>query len=173
MIPIIITGEANSGKSLLAALLRRELGYDAVNVGDLLALKLERDLQIVPKRREEIGRIYFMHFGLQDYVSLVASALAPQVALDGLRLADAIRALRQSSADFLHVHRIRLVGPPRVREPYVEEVGRLETLADIVEQPPHSDEPTTPDGLTKRLLGTITAGLAAQRGWNHAPIGST
>jgi hypothetical protein len=156
MRPILISGEANSGKSLLAAMLERELGYRAANIGNLLSRRLECELGILPRDRSAIGSEYFRHFGLDDYVSVLQRELAPDVVLDGIRIAPAVTPLRKAYPHLFHVHRLQIIGPPRMREPYTEDIERLAKLADLVEtRPRHLTSQCTPEALTTRLLSEV------------------
>jgi hypothetical protein len=160
MRPILISGEANSGKSLLAAMLERELGYRTANIGNLLAERLERELAIVPRDRSTIGATYFRHFGLDDYVATLVRELASGVVLDGIRIAPAVAPLRRVCPRLFHVHRLRIIGPPRMREPYTEDIEKLAELADVVEtRPRYLSDRCTPEILTVRLLEEVVARL--------------
>jgi len=128
---IVITGPRNSGKTALATCFELR-GYKVKNVGNLLAEQLER-AGLLPYSRSALGAAYLRVFGMDRYCGTVVEAADPGVVLDGLRLPQALSALRRSHPDLVHIARPRYDGPAAVvdasPEPYAAEISQLESTA--------------------------------------------
>ena len=100
---IVVTGRAGSGKSELTKRIARAFRFASRNVGDELRRRL-RDKGVALPERRQTGEVFFRHFGLQDYVTLVVELMRPNTVIDGVRLQEALQFAR-SRTKFVQIHR--------------------------------------------------------------------
>lgn len=120
--PVVLTGPPGSGKTTASMVIADSLGYTTVNIGDELAKELCRIGHPVPaNQRASIGQRFFEFAGTERYLSLVERAVQEAQVVDGLRSAAAMRLLRTTYPDLLHIHRL---GRPEVPSPFAREPER-------------------------------------------------
>lgn len=126
----VLVGPIGSGKTTAAEAIGQRFGLSVLNIGDLLASRLEN----TPLERTRIGPDFIERFGLDAYRDLVFDAVKPGVVADGLRSPGLVGALRSRSAGRAG-ERVLVIycepsEAPQVPNPYHHWVTKLPSAAE-------------------------------------------
>lgn len=100
---IIVTGSLGSGKSVFSRRLAKILGYQWINIGDLLLQALKEKGIHVPNR-EKVGWKFLKEMGRSQYFKTIMRAAKPYTILDGILSENAVNQI-QSGKRVIHIFR--------------------------------------------------------------------
>jgi len=125
----VIVGPTGSGKTTVAKAIGKRFELPVINIGDLLASRLEK----VPLDRREIGPEFVSRFGLDAYHEFVLATVKSSIIVDGLRSPDLLEMLILRSSErtkerILTIYCESSEVTPKL-DPYYDWVSKLASIA--------------------------------------------